>query len=251
MSEWIEKTRVVSNFRELWTWLSGQRLDVILSILILVTGAWGFIELADNVIEGDTQALDEAVLRSLRSGEDSTQFAGPAWVRQAARDMTALGGAAVLFCVTIAAAGFLALMRDYAGAAFVLAATWGGQLVCLGLKHFLNRSRPEIVPHWDDVMTSSFPSGHSMMAAVVYLTLAVLLVNVVQGRRLKSYVIGLAVMATFLVGVSRVVLGVHYPTDVLAGWTAGLVWALFCGLSAAFFKRNREQIHLSSSEESG
>jgi undecaprenyl-diphosphatase len=205
--------------------------------------------LASEVVEGDTKAFDEAVLRALRSSLDPTESVGDSWLRRAARNLSSLGSNTVLLVFTLAAAGFLLLVRDVSAAALVLAATWGGQLVCLALKASFNRSRPDLVPHWDQISTASFPSGHAMMSAVVYLTLAVRLVNFVHGRKLKTYIIGVAATLTFLVGVSRLVLGVHYPTDVMAGWTAGLVWSLACGLAASAYHgwRERSAIQQSSS----
>jgi undecaprenyl-diphosphatase len=243
-------SKAVSALRRGASLLTGQRLNLVLALLLLVGGAWLFIELAGDVLEGDTHAFDAAVLRALRSGEDFGDPVGPRWLRNAARDVTALGSASVLLLVTLAVAGFLALASNYTAMILVLAATWGGQLICSALKSGLNRARPDIVPHWDTVATASFPSGHAMMSAVVYLTLGVMLANFVQGRRLKTYIITIAAMLTFLVGASRLVLGVHYPTDVLAGWTAGLVWALFCGLALSLYKRRRGKTRLSLNTDS-
>jgi undecaprenyl-diphosphatase len=202
-------------------------------------------------LEGDTQAFDEAILRALRSGQELGEPAGAPWLRQAALDVTALGGFPVLLIFTLAVAGFVLLIGDRLAFALILAATWGGQAICLALKAGLNRSRPEVVPHWDDVATASFPSGHAMMSAVVYLTLAVMLAQFLKGRRLKSYVIGVAAALTFLVGLSRLILGVHYPTDVLAGWTAGLVWSLLCGFLASAYRERRRKTRLSLEAETG
>jgi undecaprenyl-diphosphatase len=115
---------------------------------------------------------------------------------------------------------------------FLGAATASGALLSFVLKSFFARPRPDLVPHLSQVFTSSFPSGHSMIAAVVYLTMGSLLASVLSKRILKVYVLGIAVMLTTAVGLSRVYLGVHYPTDVLAGWLAGLVWALVCWMIA-------------------
>jgi undecaprenyl-diphosphatase len=233
-------SKTVSALRRGATLFTGQRLNLVLAMLVLVGGAWLFIELAGDVLEGDTHAFDAAVLRALRSGEDFGEPVGPRWLRNSARDVTALGSTSVLLMVTLAVGGFLALTRNFTAMTLVLAATWGGQLICSVLKAGLHRARPDIVPHWDTVATPSFPSGHAMMSAVVYLTLGVMLANFVQGRRLKTYIIAVAALLTFLVGASRIFLGVHYPTDVLAGWTAGLVWALVCGLAMSLYKRRGE-----------
>ena len=113
----------------------------------------------------------------------------------------------------------------------------GGLLVSTLLKAGYNRPRPDLVPHLSMVFTSSFPSGHSMLSAIVFLTLGSLLGRFVHEWRLKAYFLVVSLTLTFLVGVSRVYLGVHYPTDVLAGWTAGLAWALVCSLVARYLQR--------------
>jgi undecaprenyl-diphosphatase len=92
------------------------------------------------------------------------------------------------------------------------------------------RPRPDVVPPLQTVYESSFPSGHAMNSAIIYLTLGAMLMRIARGRVAKGYCMALAVLATFVVGVSRVYLGVHYPTDVLAGWIVGLAWASVCWL---------------------
>ena len=118
----------------------------------------------------------------------------------------------------------------------VLIAVVGGQVLSTTLKYFIDRPRPMIVPHLSQVYTTSFPSGHSMMSAVVYLTLGSLLGSS-SAARAQVLLLSVAMLLTFLVGVSRVYMGVHWPTDVLAGWTAGLVWAILCWLVARQLQR--------------
>jgi undecaprenyl-diphosphatase len=117
--------------------------------------------------------------------------------------------------------------KGYA-ALFVLGSVAGGVLISQAMKWAYARPRPDLVPHGTEVFTASFPSGHSMMSAVVYLTLGALLARTQSERRVKTYVLAVAVLLTVLVGASRVYLGVHWPTDVLAGWALGGMWALIC-----------------------
>lgn len=163
---------------------------------------------------------------------------------------TGLGGMSILGLLIATTAGFLWLDRRGRMALFLVAATLSGLLVSMGLKGLFDRPRPDVVPHLAKVQTSSFPSAHSMMSAVVYLTLGVLVAAAVESRRLRVYALGVAVLITVLVGASRVYLGVHYPTDVLAGWTAGLVWALACWLVARWLQR-RGDVESPETEHAG
>ena len=221
----------IRTIRGLLAWLGSHGHLVIAAALAIVAGTWGFIELLDEVNEGDTQQFDEWMIRTLREHE------GPPWLQEVGRDFTALGGVAVLCVVTLAVAGYLLLRKRYHAMWLVLAATGGGLVLSTALKYFIARDRPALVEHKSTVYTSSFPSGHSMMAAVVYLTLGSLLARIMPGRLLKVYLLFLAMALTLLVGVSRVYLGVHWPTDVLAGWCGGLVWALLCWLVARQLQR--------------
>ena len=153
------------------------------------------------------------------------------------RDLTSLGSAAVLGLVTTVVVGFLLIRRTYHAIGLVLVATVGGLLLSLLLKGFFSRPRPDIVPRLAEVYTSSFPSGHSMLSAVVYLTLGALLARLVERPALKVYVLTVAMLLALLVGFSRVYLGVHYPSDVLAGWSVGLSWAILCWLVARRLQR--------------
>jgi undecaprenyl-diphosphatase len=142
------------------------------------------------------------------------------------RDISSLGDWTVLSLVVIFAVGLLLCLRRYRTAGFVLASALGGVLISIALKILIDRARPAdaIVP----VSGPSFPSGHSMLSAIIYLTLAWITSAVIPRWRVRSYIIGFSLFLAGLVGISRLYLGVHYLTDVLAGWTVGLAWALLC-----------------------
>ncbi len=187
-----------------------------------------FARLADVVVEGHTKAFDERVLLALRDPGDLSKPIGPRWLAGAALDVTALGSGTVLGLTVVAIAGYLLLQRMSRMALFVLVASFGGWLLNFALKELFRRPRPDVVPHLRDVLTLSFPSGHAMTSAVVYLTLGALLMRISERRVTKIYCMAVAMLATLLIGASRVYLGVHYPTDVIAGWLVGLSWALLC-----------------------
>jgi undecaprenyl-diphosphatase len=212
-------------------------MAVLMIVPAILLGACGFIAVAIGVKAGVTQNIDETLLRAPRDAGDPARTLGPAWLEEVARDLTAIGGIAALTLVTAAVSGYLLICRKHGALALLLAATLGGLLLSTLLKDRFDRPRPTVVPHKSLVMTSSFPSGHSLNSAVVYLTLGSLLAGLSRELRLKLYFFSVALLLTFLVGVSRVYMGVHYPTDVLAGWCAGLAWALLCGLVAHRLRR--------------
>lgn len=211
----------------------------LVSILIVAGGVLIFSELME-MIEGEPHAFDRFVLLALRNPTDSSDPVGPGWVELIFRDITSLGGAAVLILMTAAVIGFLLIDGKQAAATFVLASVAGGSLLSTILKLIIARPRPTVVPHLVEVSSASFPSGHAMLSAVVYLTLGALLSRVEGPPRVKIYVLSVAILLTFLVGVSRVYLGVHWPTDVLAGWCAGAAWATLCWRIALALQRRGE-----------
>jgi undecaprenyl-diphosphatase len=218
-------------------WLGRHELAALVLLLAVAGGVWGFVELADEVMEGETGSVDERILLAMRSPTDQADPVGPAWVEEIGRDLSALGGTAFLTILTLAVAGYLLLDGKRRAALFAAAAIVGGVLLSLLLKECFDRPRPDLVPHGAHVYTTSFPSGHSMMSAVTYLTLGALLARVQSRPAIKAYVLALAVLLTIAVGTSRVYVGVHWPTDVLAGWTAGATWALLCWLAAWWMQR--------------
>lgn len=203
-----------------------------LTILASLAGGLGllvaFIMLTEEVFEGDTRRFDEWLLSAIRTPDDRAVTVLPRWLESAALDVTALGGTVVLGLTVLAIAGYLVLHGLWRNGLFVVVAGAGGWVLNWVLKAGFDRARPDVVPHLREVMSSSFPSGHAMTSAAVYLTLGALLTRVAQGRLAKIYCLAVAILVTFLVGSSRVVLGVHYPSDVLAGWLVGTSWALLC-----------------------
>jgi undecaprenyl-diphosphatase len=185
------------------------------------------------------QKFDERVLLWFRRPEDLSVPIGPEWVLGAAREITALGSATVLLILIFSVAGYLLLERRYGLMGLVLVSTFGGVLMTTLLKGFFSRPRPSVVPHLVPVSSLSFPSGHSLLSAVVYLTLGALLARDTTDRVTKTYLVVLSATITVMIGLSRMYVGVHYPTDVLGGWVAGTFWALCCGLIARELQRRR------------
>ena len=217
--------------------MGGIDLLVMLSILAVVGGVWGFLAVADEVVEGDTAHIDERILLAFRNPSDPSDPIGGPEVEEFVRDLTALGSVPVIGLVTLSVVGFLLMDRKTHAGVLVLVATVGGQLLSTTLKGLYDRPRPDVVPHLMHAAPGSFPSGHSLLAAVTYLTLGALMARMVTRPRLKIFVVFVAITITALVGVSRVYLGVHYPTDVFAGWAAGLVWAILCWEAARRLQR--------------
>jgi len=224
------------------TWFTSHETTVFLSLLVIIGGIWVFISTANYVAAGDTQAMDDRILLALRNPTDLSVPIGPAWTEGAVRDITSLGGYAVLILITISVILFYCLNRNFRAARFIAISIVGGYLLSVALKSVFDRPRPEIVPHLSGSSMSSFPSGHSMMSAIVYLTLGTLLARTVDRDQLKLFFWGLALLLTLTIGISRVYMGVHYPTDVLAGWSAGIAWATLCGLTARRFGMSRSTI---------
>ncbi len=210
---------------------------VLVTLLLIAAGLWAFLGLADEIREGEQFRLDRAILLAFRSPVDPTDPLGPVWLESAVRDVTALGGSVVITIVTLSAAGFLLLSGKRGAALYVLAAIVGATILSFSIKAGIERPRPDLFPHGAPVYTASFPSGHATGAAATYLTLGALLARFQRHRRLKIYLLALATILTLLIGLSRLYLGVHWPSDVLAGWTLGSCWALLCWLVARQLQR--------------
>lgn len=212
-------------------------LALLIAVIVLAAGAWVFIELASGVAEGDARAFDESVLMAFRADGDPDDPIGGAAIEEAMRDMTALGSVLLTTLFTAIAILFFLFDRRPRAALFVFGAITSGVGLVFLLKDGFARPRPDLVSHQMEALSASFPSGHAATAALVYLTLGALIARGMWRRSHRIFVLALAVLVTLGVGVSRVYLGVHWPTDVLAGWIVGAAWAAACWLLERDFRR--------------
>ena len=220
-------------------WLAFARREVGLTSALLSFAllALGFIAL-DRLMGGGN--FDRTLLLALRTPGDAADPIGSRQFEEAVRDVTALGSFAVLTLVTLAAVGFLAAGKKYAEAGMLAFAAIAGQALSETLKAYFARPRPDLVAHVVETTSMSLPSGHAMMSAAIYLTIGAMLARAQPKRRLKTYIHVGALVITLLVGMSRVYLGVHWPTDVLAGWCLGAAWAILCWALIAWMTRARD-----------
>ena len=214
---------------------------VLLAGLVIAGGLWGFEERMEVARATTPHAFDTEILLAFRKAGQPDSPIGPLWLEGAMRDITSLGSSSVLVLIVTAVIVYLLLIRRPATALLIFVAVAGGQALSSLLKAGIDRPRPELVSHLVDETSLSFPSGHAMLSAVTYLTLGALAARFLPGRTTKIYVLGLAVLTTLLVGISRIYLGVHWPSDVLAGWCAGFTWAMLCWLTARAWQRWRGQ----------
>lgn len=194
--------------------------------------------LLDEVLEGETRVFDTAVLMALRTPGNPADPLGPPWFEEAARDVTSLGSFTILFAVVAFVAIYLFLQHRPRNAWFLVLSSLSGTLVSTLLKMAIARPRPDVTGV-TRVFTASFPSGHALASAVVYLTIGVFVARAASSRKMAIYSLSCAALLTFIVGLSRIYLGVHYPTDVIAGWLVGAGWALLCWIIAEKLMQSR------------
>jgi undecaprenyl-diphosphatase len=210
----------------------------LLFIFFLVSGlVLVFALVTEEVLEGDTAALDRRIIQLFRDPANPSLPLGPPGLHEAMRDVTSLGSTVVLAGVLILVSLYLLLSNNRAAALLLFVAVVGGQIISTVVKWSIDRARPD-VPDWaPHVASASFPSGHAMLSAVTYLTLGALLARIEEHAILRVYFVSVAMFLTISVGISRIYLGVHWPTDVLAGWAIGSAWALCCSAVAMWLQR--------------
>ena len=220
--------------------LSAARTEIaaLAALFIVAIGVMTFVEVADDMTEANGQAFDGAVLAMLRPyADDPGRPWGPWWLKEAASDLTALGGISVLGLFAVIAVLFLILQRKRLSALLLVVGLAGGVALSEGLKALFERERPPAIYQAVETINASFPSGHAMLSAVVFLTLGVLASRFAERRPVKNLAISAAELVRLLVGASRVYLGVHWTSDVLAGWSVGAAWAMICWLVAYLVER--------------
>lgn len=223
-----------------------RELSPILLLGAAATAALVLLAVTGLVTGERLPALDRRLLIALRDSTDLTLPLGPPWLRGASRDVTSLGGPAVVTLAVGASALFLVLSRRIVSAGALILAVGGAVLTEVLLKDTLGRARPDFSPLPEYITTMSFPSGHATMAAAAYLSLGAILAHVQPQRRLKAFVAGTAVVIVLLIGLTRVHLAVHWPSDVLAGWTLGAGWAAACWAALLLVEQRSATISRSS-----
>jgi undecaprenyl-diphosphatase len=219
--------------------LSRIEIKVVVAVLAVVAGTLGFILIAGFVISGTTDYFDVQILRLLRTTGNIARPIGPKWLFEAMRDITSLGGATVGFLITFIVIVYFILQKQYSMLFLVLAAVIGGGIIDLELKVIFSRIRPQVVPNLIQEISYGFPGGHSMMSTIIYLSLASLIARLQSRWRDKIDITSGAIFLSIMIGISRIYLGVHYPTAVLGGWSIGLAWASLCWLVAWYIGEKR------------
>lgn len=211
------------------------------ALAVLILGLVG--TLIDRGIQFD---FDRNILLAMRHGTMHGAPIGPFWLKQAMIDVTALGGETGLVILVTIIAGFLAVQRHWLTMWLVLGGTISGSIAVAIAKALIGRARPELTDHLVQVTSASFPSGHAANSAIIYLTIASLIVQIVEERRARLYILIVAALLVTAIGCSRVYLGVHWPSDVIAGWSFGTLWALAWWALGAWLRLRRAgmPIHL-------
>ncbi|MEY4555962.1 MAG: hypothetical protein RL093_1081 [Pseudomonadota bacterium] len=212
-------------------------IAAVTALFVVALGVMTFVEVADDITEADGQAFDHAVLTWMQPVAGDPR--GPWWLQEAAADLTSLGGISVLTLFAVIAIAFLLIQRKRLSALLLVLGLAGGVALSEGLKAMFERARPPAAYQAVETLNASFPSGHTLLATVFYLSLGVMLTRAFPRAHLKAFVLGAAMTVALLIGVTRVYLGAHWASDVFAGWCAGTAWAMALWLVAYAIGRSQ------------
>lgn len=212
---------------------------IILVILFVAFALYMFIEISSEMAEGELTSIDNIILQALRNPQNPKELLGPKALLGFMQAVSYLGGVYALSAVSAATALMFALRKRFRTCLLFIMSVTSGSAIMVLLKYFFDRPRPDVVPHLGEFSLGSYPSGHSMVSAIVYLTIGALLARSTKSLKLRTIYALLAGLLVFLIGISRAFLGVHYPSDILAGWCAGVVWAAASYLLARFLLRKK------------
>ena len=219
---------------------SPMRLMPVLMVALFAGAVYAFLAIADEVSENEIAEIDNFLFMLFRNPGNPAEPLGPAWFRETMTEITSLGGYPVLVILVGSVIGFLVVVGKFGPALFVSLSMISGTAVGHALKLIYDRPRPDLVEPLVNTHTASFPSGHATMSAIVYLTLASLIMRLVDETATRAYVLTVALLLTLAIGLSRIYLGVHLPSDVAAGWALGVAWASLSWLIVSALRRLRE-----------
>lgn len=215
----------------IWRFVKRFEARVLIGLVLAAGALWAFLSVADEMAEGETGVLDRRIILMLREPGDLNNPIGSKNVEEAVRDITALGGTTLVVVVTVVSVLAFLFHKKRLHAAVMAGAVLAAWASSQATKALYGRPRPDLVPHEAYVYSASFPSGHSTMSTAAFLTLAMLIASLESRRRSKALAYVIAALVVIGVGFSRVYLGVHWPTDVLAGWCLGAAWSLLAWIA--------------------
>lgn len=234
----MAQTNKPHSFHRFMSKMGHHEWRILVAVMLIAGGIWFLAEIAGAVVAGETRAIDEMLLLALREPTDVSNPLGPRWFEEMVRDFTSLGGTGILVLIVMTVGGYLFMLKRYKRLIVLLTAVIGGMLLSPLLKGIFDRPRPDLILEGSYALNASFPSGHALLSAATYLTLGALLAQIQTRFRLKAFFILVSVLIMFIVGFSRLYLGVHWPSDVLAGWTIGSMWALLCWAAAHWLQEH-------------
>lgn len=191
---------------------------------------WLFYAMTGWIAAGSIAAIDEKILLAFRLPGNNATPIGPAWLPETVRDISALGSVSVLWLAVFFSTVLLFLSGHRKKSVYVFLTAVAATALSNILKFIYTRPRPDIVPPAAETFTTSFPSAHAMMSAAVYLTIGLVFSRLHQAKAVKTFIMLFAAGLTLMIGLTRVYMGVHWPSDVIAGWLCGGIFLLSCHL---------------------